>query len=68
MRGRILHDLEGKQSFVPYGQRPHEVIFSVSRPGLNGVLLDHAQRVYGVSPSFCTPRAQSISTATSSSC
>ena len=52
MRGRILHDLEGKQSFVPYGQRPHEVIFSVSRPGLNGVLLDHAQRVYGVSPKF----------------
>jgi kynurenine 3-monooxygenase len=24
----------------------------VSRPGLNGVLLDHAQRVYGVSPKF----------------
>jgi kynurenine 3-monooxygenase len=52
MRGRMLHDLDGKQSFVPYGQRPHEVIFSVSRPGLNGVLLDHAQRVYGVSPKF----------------
>jgi kynurenine 3-monooxygenase len=52
MRGRMLHDLEGRESFVPYGQRPHEVIFSVSRPGLNGVLLDHAQRVYGVSPKF----------------
>jgi kynurenine 3-monooxygenase len=52
MRGRMLHDLDGRQSFVPYGQRPHEVIYSVSRPGLNGVLLDHAQRVYGVSPKF----------------
>src|SRR4030095_13415162 len=52
MRGRMLHDLEGRQTFVPYGQRPHEVIYSVSRPGLNGVLLDHAQRVYGVSPRF----------------
>jgi len=52
MRGRMLHDLEDQQTFVLYGQRPHEVIFSVSRPGLNGVLLDHAQRVYGVSPRF----------------
>ena len=45
MRGRILHDLEGRPSFVPDGQRPHDVIFSVARPGLNGVLRDHAQRV-----------------------
>ena len=52
MRGRILHALDGQQSFVPYGQRPHEVIFSVSRPGLNGVLLDHAQRVFGISAKF----------------
>jgi kynurenine 3-monooxygenase len=52
MRGRMLHDLDGRQTLVPYGQRPHEVIYSVSRPGLNGVLLDHARRVYGVSPRF----------------
>jgi kynurenine 3-monooxygenase len=32
MRGRVLHDLEGGLTFVPYGQRPHEVIYSVSRP------------------------------------
>ncbi len=35
-----------------YGQRPHEVIYSVSRPGLNRVLLDHAQRHYGIEPRF----------------
>jgi kynurenine 3-monooxygenase len=52
MRGRMLHDLDGRQSFVLYGQRPHEVIYSVSRPGLTGVLLDHAQRVHGISARF----------------
>lgn len=42
--GRMLHDLNGKLTFVPYGQRPHEVIYSVSRPGLNCILLDAAER------------------------
>lgn len=42
--GRMLHDLNGKLTFVPYGQRPEEVIYSVSRPGLNGILLDAAER------------------------
>ena len=44
MRGRTLHALDGSLTFAPYGQRPHEVIHSVSRPGLNRVLLDHARR------------------------
>ena len=43
MPGRMLHDPEGRQTFIPYGQRPEEVIYSVSRPGLNRVLLDAAQ-------------------------
>jgi kynurenine 3-monooxygenase len=42
--GRMLHDLNGKLTFVPYGQRPEEVIYSVSRPGLNCLLLDAAER------------------------
>ena len=41
--GRMLHDLEGALTFVPYGQRPEEVIYSVSRPGLNCILLDAAE-------------------------
>jgi kynurenine 3-monooxygenase len=41
--GRMLHDLNGQLTFVPYGQRP-EVIYSVSRPGLNRILLDAAER------------------------
>jgi kynurenine 3-monooxygenase len=42
--GRMLHDLTGALTFVPYGQRPDEVIYSVSRPGLNCILLDAAER------------------------
>jgi kynurenine 3-monooxygenase len=42
--GRMLHDLHGGLTFVPYGQRPEEVIYSVSRPGLNCILLDAAER------------------------
>jgi kynurenine 3-monooxygenase len=42
MPGRMLHDPDGKQTFIAYGQRPEEVIYSVSRPGLNRVLLDAA--------------------------
>jgi kynurenine 3-monooxygenase len=52
MRGRALHAPNGTVSFAPYGQRPHEVIYSVSRPGLNRVLLDHAQREYGIELRF----------------
>jgi kynurenine 3-monooxygenase len=42
--GRMLHDLNGGLTFVPYGQRPEEVIYSVSRPGLNCILLEAAER------------------------
>jgi kynurenine 3-monooxygenase len=43
MTGRILHDPEGKTSFVPYGQKAHEVINSVSRGDLNKLLLTKAE-------------------------
>ena len=43
MRGRMLHDPDGKLQFQSYGQREEEVIFSISRPGLNQLLLDQAE-------------------------
>lgn len=43
MKGRLLHATDESLTFVPYGQREHEVIHSVSRPGLNRVLLDAAE-------------------------
>lgn len=54
MPGRIVHDLDGRQTFVPYGQRPDEVIYSVSRPELNRVLLNAAEQA-GVEMHFCHP-------------
>ncbi len=42
MTGRMIHDGEAI-SYQPYGTRPHEVIYSVSRSSLNGILLDAAE-------------------------
>ncbi|HEV2111037.1 MAG TPA: NAD(P)/FAD-dependent oxidoreductase [Gammaproteobacteria bacterium] len=44
MRGRMLHDLDGGTSLALYGRAPTEVIHSVSRPGLNMLLMDAAER------------------------
>jgi kynurenine 3-monooxygenase len=43
MRGRMVHASSGPLDFQSYGRRPHEVIYSVSRPGLNALLLDAAE-------------------------
>lgn len=44
MPGRMLHAVDGSLTFLPYGQRKHEVIHSVSRPDLNRILLDAAEQ------------------------
>jgi kynurenine 3-monooxygenase len=55
MRGRQLHDVDGRQTFIPYGQRPDEVIYSVSRGHLNELLLDAADAAGHISIEFeCT--------------
>jgi kynurenine 3-monooxygenase len=43
MRGRMLHDRDGATTLTPYGRTPSEVIHSVSRPGLNMLLMDAAE-------------------------
>lgn len=43
MAGRMLHDENGGLKLVPYGNKPHEVIYSVSRGGLNAALIDAAE-------------------------
>ena len=53
MPGRMLHAIDGALTFVPYGQGEHEVIYSVSRPELNRILLDAAERA-GVDIRFRT--------------
>jgi kynurenine 3-monooxygenase len=52
MRGRMVHRPDGTSSLQPYGQRAHEIIFSISRRRLNGALLDVAERREGVRVEF----------------
>ncbi|MGH8371786.1 MAG: FAD-dependent oxidoreductase [Gammaproteobacteria bacterium] len=43
MRGRMLHSMDGTLTLTPYGRMPSEVIYSISRPGLNMLLMDAAE-------------------------
>ena len=44
MLGRMIHSKEGKTThLLPYSGRPHEFIQSISRHGLNAILLDAAE-------------------------
>ncbi len=52
MAGRMLHDEEGRLRLIPYGNKPHEVIYSASRAGLNTLLLDAAEATRQVSIRF----------------
>jgi kynurenine 3-monooxygenase len=51
MPGRMLHDASGAETFLAYGKDANEVIYSVSRPGLNRLLLDAAENA-GVEIAF----------------
>jgi len=52
MRGRLIHQTDGATSLQPYGRRPNEVIYSISRHRLNQALLDVAVREHGVRVHF----------------
>ncbi len=43
MQGRMLHDEDGELKLQSYGQKPEEVIYSVSRAGLVSLLRDTAE-------------------------
>jgi kynurenine 3-monooxygenase len=43
MRGRMTHALDGKRSFFAYGNGPDDYINSMSRGGLNLLLLEQAE-------------------------
>lgn len=44
MRGRMMHDLDGTQTFQPYGKDESEVIWSTHRARLNLGMLEAADR------------------------
>jgi len=43
MNGRMLHDIKGETKLSPYSGKTAEYINSISRSGLNAVLLDEAE-------------------------
>jgi kynurenine 3-monooxygenase len=48
MRGRLIHPVSGAASFQPYGQRPNEVNYSISRHRLNQDLVRIAAQRAGI--------------------
>jgi kynurenine 3-monooxygenase len=52
MKGRMVHGADGTAQLQPYGQKPDEVIYAVSRGLLNMLLLDTAEKCDGVRLSF----------------
>jgi len=44
MRGRMIHALDGSQTFQPYGTDDREALYSVARAGLNLALVQAAAR------------------------
>jgi kynurenine 3-monooxygenase len=52
MAGRIVHDAAGRTKHYPYGQKPNERIFSVSRSELNAELFRAASKIHAVSYHF----------------
>lgn len=59
MKGRMLHMDDGSEVFSSYGQRPEEVIYSISRGDLNVLMMDQAEQVPQVNVRF-NRRLQSI--------
>lgn len=55
MKGRMLHNLQGEQSFFPYGKDENEYINSISRGGLNEALISIAESYPNVKYYFNTP-------------
>jgi kynurenine 3-monooxygenase len=48
MHGRMIHDIEGNTFLSKYSGRKNEYINSISRPGLNMLLLDEAEKMPNV--------------------
>lgn len=52
MPGRMLHSVEGKLQFAPYGKDSSQYINSISRGGLNQLLMTEAESYEGVNIHF----------------
>ena len=52
MKGRMLHEQRDEPIFQPYGKSDNEEIYSISREGLNALLLNTAEELYGIDIRF----------------
>ena len=52
LRGRSIHQTSGNVNFQPYGNRKHEVLYSIQRYELQKILLDHLGNQSNVEISF----------------
>jgi len=52
MRGRMVHAIDGGLTFQPYGHEAHHVLYSVSRAGLNRLLVEAAEAMPNVEIHF----------------
>jgi kynurenine 3-monooxygenase len=52
MRGRMIHEVDGTTSLLPYGQDEREVIYSVSRGELNKILMAEFEERAGTEVRF----------------
>lgn len=52
MYGRMIHDIEGNTFLSRYSGREHEYINSISRTGLNALLLDEAEKMENITLIF----------------
>jgi kynurenine 3-monooxygenase len=52
MKGRMVHAIDGSLAFQPYGHESHHVIHSVSRAGLNRLLVEAAESLGNVRVRF----------------
>jgi len=43
MKGRMIHNIDGSENFQSYGQKPEEIIYSVSRGDLNKICMNAAE-------------------------
>ncbi|PIQ22290.1 MAG: kynurenine 3-monooxygenase [Cytophagales bacterium CG18_big_fil_WC_8_21_14_2_50_42_9] len=66
MYGRMIHDLQGKLSYQPYGQEG-QAIYSVSRGGLNIALLDLVEAEHNITVHF-SQHCQSVNLDTNEVC
>jgi kynurenine 3-monooxygenase len=55
MLGRMVHGIDGRLTFQPYGHEAHHVIHSVSRAGLNRLLVETAEAMDNVEVHFGRP-------------